>query len=517
MYKLFVIVFSLFSSTCLIAQSFSIQNSSAIEVTDKYSYPIQLISVDSHNIVISKGSSTLLTKEYEIYSKSLKSTQKVKLKTSPYEKADYALWTGKLLILLWEKKVKNDNSISYQIVSKNGRTSTKSNLGIIENGQSSFLKNHQIEIIKSIDNEYFAFIIKDIITKKENQYIEFLAIFNKEGKLIEKQKNKYADFVAFDGFHFLSNDSLYIKISKNKNQLQVYQKNIIEKEQNKFSLPIEIPDSIIIGPYNIIYNPQNSGYSFSASLKNNAQTIGYNGEIFIQFDIDEQKQKSLWVNFYTAEFLEEFKKSDSISGGYILNNDFSLNTQFKIRKTLLNKDGGYYLIREYYPTIPLSIKKEQYASKIDKTLDINGQINSPYNMLDLIITKISNQGEIEWVKRIPKAQFGLGYQYGSFDAFLNKKEELVILYNMELSNKSFLKKIDNNYINNMNISPLAKTFTPNGEVSTYPLSKWLGNDMTLFPLFSIGFNSENEELLTITQEKSKSKPKLWKLTKIGFQ
>ncbi|MCO5232060.1 MAG: hypothetical protein M9958_12990 [Chitinophagales bacterium] len=513
----FIIIFSFVCHTFLSAQNFSIQHSSTIEVKNKDAYPIRLIASDEENIVVSKGTTSLLSKEIEIFSKSLKSSQIIKLKTKEDERADNAIWTGKNLIVLWEKKIKNDKSFSFQLISKNGRSSNKSNIGNIEDGFSNNLKDHHVEVIKSPDNEYFAFIIKDIITKKVTSYTEVIAIFNKDGKLIEKQKNKYSDFSTFDGFHFISSDSQYIKISKNKNQLQIHQKNFIEKNQSKFSIPLEFPKNIITDSYTIEYNPQLSIFSFFSLTKNDANILGYNGEIFIQFDIKEQQQKSLWIQDYSSEFLDEFRKSDSISGGYILNKDFSLNTQFKIRKSLINQDGSYFLIREYYPTISPLKKDEQYATKSQELIDINGQINAPYNMLDLIVSKISNQGAIEWVKRLPKSQYGLGFQYGSFDAFINSKHELVILYNIELNAKSFIKKIENNYINNYNISPLAKTITSDGEVSTYHLSKWIGNDLTLFPISSINIAPSQENLFTISQEKSKSKPTRWKLTKIGFQ
>ena len=144
------------------AKDFNVKSSNSITIKDKDSYPIQLIHADSSFVIYTKGTESNEIKSIEFLNNTLRSVNNIKLKTTPIDRVEYVIWTGDQLIILWEKKNKNDRALSYQIINKNGRTSAKTFLGNLENCFSNYLKEHQVEIIKSPNNENFGFIVNEI-------------------------------------------------------------------------------------------------------------------------------------------------------------------------------------------------------------------------------------------------------------------------------------------------------------------------------------------------------------------
>ena len=493
------------------AKDFNVKSSNSITIKDKDSYPIQLIHADSSFVIYTKGTESNEIKSIEFLNNTLRSVNNIKLKTTPIDRVEYVIWTGDQLIILWEKKNKNDRALSYQIINKNGRTSAKTFLGNLENCFSNYLKEHQVEIIKSPNNENFGFIINDIYSKKysgkDAKYLEFIALFDKDGKLLDKQKNAYNTFQKLDGFHFLTNEAQYLKFSSNasKKQILVTKKDLIEKQKEVIKLNLEIPNSVQIISYRIEFNPFQNNYTYISTTKDQKNLMGINGEYVATYDLNRDTAFSQWYSLYPNELFKSSQKSFKFPEGNILLKDFSLSNDFKIRKVEFKEDGGYYVIQEYYKRYTPPFLKEmlgqESSAKTENLFNTDYKFNTSLDPQDFIITNVNSKGEIDWIKYLPKSQNALGHQFGSFDAF-TKNDDLYLIYNVAKSQKSFAKYLDSNHVSVQKLVPICKKLNKEGKITSYNLDKFFSKNMVFYPIFSIYQPAKIGSLYTIIQEKT---------------
>jgi hypothetical protein len=493
------------------AKDFNVKSSNSITIKDKDSYPIQLIHADSSFVIYTKGTEANEIKSIEFLNNTLRSVNNIKLKTTPIDRVDYVIWTGEQLIILWEKKNKNDRALSYQVINKNGRTSAKTFLGNLENCFSNYLKEHQVEIIKSPNNENFGFIVNDIYSKKysgkDAKYLEFIALFDKDGKLLDKQKNAYNTFQQLDGFHFLTNEAQYLKFSSNatKKQILVTKKDLIEKQKEVLKLNLEIPNTVQILSYRIEFNPFQNNYTYISTTKDEKNLMGINGEYVATYDLNRDTAFSQWYSLYPNELFKSSQKSFKFPEGNILLKDFSLSNDFKIRKVEFKEDGGYYVIQEYYKRYTPPFLKEmlgqEISAKTENLFNTDYKFNTSLDPQDFIITNVNSKGEIDWIKYLPKSQNALGHQFGSFDAF-TKNDDLYLIYNVAKSQKSFAKYLDSNHVSVQKLVPICKKLNKEGKITSYNLDKFFSKNMVFYPIFSIYQPAKIGSLYTIIQEKS---------------
>ena len=510
MSKLLFIILSLLTFHVK-AKDFNIKNSNVITIKDKDSYPIQLIHADDEFVIYTLGTEFNEVKSIEILNKSLRKVNSINLPTSTFDRVDHVIWTGEQLLVLWENQKKNDRVISYQLIHRNGRTSAKSFLVTLENCFSNFSKEHLVDVLKSPDNEYFGFIVNDIYSKKysgkDANYLEFIAIFDKEGKLLDKQKNSFNTFQQLDGFHFLTNDAQYLKFKSlaSKNQLILMKKDLIEKEKEVVTMYLKMPDTIQPVSYRIEYNPIQDNYSYLSTTKDKKDLKGINGTYISTFNLSQDSAIGQWYTPYPNELLDASQQSFKISEGNILLKDFSLSTDFKIRKVVFKEDGGYYIIQEYYKRYTPPFLKEdlnhEYSAKTDNLFNTDYKFNTSIDPQDFIITNVNSEGEILWTKYLPKSQNALGHQFGSFDAF-TKAKDLYLIYNVAKSQKSFAKYLDSNHVAVQKLVPLCKKIDNEGNITTNNLINTVYRKMVFFPIFSIYNPAISGSIYTITQEKS---------------
>lgn len=493
------------------AKDFNIKSSNTITIKDKDSYPIQLIHADDEFLIFTKGTEFNEVKSIEFFNKSLRSVKNIPLKTTPTERVDHIIWTGEQIFLLWEQKKKNDKAIYYQLIQKNGRISSKSFLVNLENCFSNQLKEHSVDVLRSPNNEYFGFVINEIYSKsysgKNAKYLEFIVLFDKEGKLIDKQKNAYNKFQQLDGFHFLTNDAQYLKLESNasKNQLLLTKKDLVEKQLEKLVLKINMPDTIQPVSYRIEYNPTQNNYSYIATTKDQKALKGINGTYVASYNLSRDSAISHWYTPYPKEIMETSKKSFKFSEGNILLKDYSLSNDFKIRKVEFKEDGGYFIIQEYYKRYTPPFLKEmlhhETSAKTENLFNAQNQFNTSLDPQDFIITNVNAEGEIDWIKYLPKSQNALGHQFGSFDAF-TKNEDLFLIYNVAKSQKSFVKYLDSNFVSAGKLIPICKKIDNEGNISSFNLRSIVPRGMVFYPIFSIYQSAKLGSLYTIVQEKS---------------
>ncbi len=522
MSKILLIIFSLIPLH-VFATDFDIKTGSPSKIKYQNTFPINLIHADDNHIIFNKGNESGLTKEIEIFNKDFRSLKKIALKTKSNDRADYFLWTGEQLIVLWEKKIKNNRSLAFQLIGINGRTSSKSNLGVLEKCFSPYLRDHQVSTISSPDQEYFAFIIKDVYAKsysgKNADYNEFIAVFDKKGKLLEKQKNVLNEFSKTDGFYFLTNNGELIKLTSNssKNELLVTKKNLLEKKNENFKISLDLPKPVKPITYSIIFNNSSNTFDYIATTKSHDSIIGQNGLFVAKFDLNDQIEKSNWYYPFSDTLLIQYKKASNFSEGNTLFKDLSLSNDFKIRKIVPKNEGGFYIIQEYYnsfkPDFLRDQLKKEYTTQNENRFNTDYRLNTSYNTLDLIVTNVSKTGKIEWVKRVAKNQQGLGYQYGSFDAF-SSNDDLYILYNKEKTEKSFVKTMDRDHVLVNNIVPLGRKLTSGGEASFFDLSRKLEDKMIFYPLFSTSSNTSSVDFISFIQQNTSATPCDGKLIRI---
>lgn len=522
MSQILLIIFSLLSFN-VFATEFDIKTSSPSKIKYQNAFPIQLIHADDNYIIYNKGNASGLTKEVEFFNKDFKSLKKIPLTTKSGDRADYFIWTGEQLITLWEKKVKNNRSLAFQLTGINGRASSKSNLGVLENCFSPYLRDHQVETISSPNQEYFAFIVKDVYSKsysgKNADYYEFIAVFDKKGKLLEKQKNTFNEFTKMDGFHFLTDEGDLLKVVSNssKNELLVTKKNLSEKKNENFKITLDFPKPAKPVTYHIIFNNNSKTYDYIATTKSHDTIIGQNGIFIAKFDFNEQVEKSNWYSPFADTLLLQFRNISNFSEGNSLFKDLSLSSDFRTRKIVAKDDGGFYVIQEYYNSFrPEFLKgntKQETSSKIENRFNTDYRLNTSYNTLDLIVTHVNPSGKVEWIQRIPKSQNGLGYQYGSFDAF-SSDDNLYILYNREKNESSFVKKMDSDHVPISNIVPLGRKIDAEGNLSFFDLTKKLEGKMIFYPLFSISGNAEKNNFVSFIQQNTSATPCDGKLIRI---
>lgn len=107
-------------------------------------------------------------------------------------------------------------------------------------------------------------------------------------------------------------------------------------------------------------------------------------------------------------------KSDTKSTG---NKGFSANMTF--RKIFYTPDGGLVLLAEWYNHYMYTSELRSEYGKVER------QINSVYDCDEILISKIAQSGELDWLKVLPKYQhevisgptstsYGSGFSYQSF-------------------------------------------------------------------------------------------------------
>lgn len=505
-----------FISSQVDASEFLIKNGNSFQIKYKDHHPIQLVYADQEQVIFTKGSRNLLTKEIEFLNKQLRSIKKIALKTSRNDRVDHLVWTGKQLILLWEKQAKNDRALYYQVIAPNGRKINRVYLGNLENSFSHQLRHHQVETIQSPNSEYFGFIIRDVTAKsyqgKDAKFLEFIAVFDQSGKLLEKQKNHYNSYFQQDGVYFLTDAAEIVKFrsNTNKNEILVDSKNFLDKTKEHFKIDLNFPDTANAISYQIIYNQQHNTYDYISTTKSHDTIIGQNGIYVSKLDLAKKVESSNWYLPYSEGFVEGFKNNPKAIEGNILMDDLSLSNDFVFRKTLPNSDGSFYIVSEHYSSyIPPYLREElkhEYTAAIQNRLNVSNQLNTSYTTMDFIVTYVNANGQIDWIKRFPKLQEGLGFQYGSFDAYTDQGD-LYLFYNREKPVQSFIKTLDKNRVIVQNIVPICRKITPTGEHSFFNLSKELQNNMIFYPLFSNGIKANvNQLMTTLIQEKTNKSP-----------
>ncbi|HUH74157.1 MAG TPA: hypothetical protein VLZ75_07090 [Chitinophagales bacterium] len=510
MHKLLILIFSIISVQ-VVAKDFNINSSNTITIKDKDSYPIQLIHADDEFVIYTKGTEFNEIKSIEFLNKTLRTVNNIKLKTTSTERVDHIIWTGEQLIVLWEQKKKNDKAVYYQIIHRNGRTSAKSFLINLENCFSNQLKEHRVEILRSPDNEYFGFVINEVYSKKysgkDAKFLEFTAIFNKEGKLLDKQKNAYNKFQQLEAFHFLTHEAQHLKFASNASKRQIFltKKDLNEKQTESSKLTFKMPDTVQVVAYRIEYNPIKNNYAYISTTKDQKNLKGINGTYVATFDLNLDTAISQWYTPYTSELLETSKKSFKFSEGNILFQDYSLSNDFKIRKVEFKEDGGYFIVQEYYKRYTPPFLKEmidhETSAKTENLFNAQNQFNTSLDPQDFIITNVNSKGAIEWIKYLPKSQNTLGHQFGSFDAF-TKNEDLYLIYNVAKSQKSFAKYLDSSHVAVGKLIPICKKIDQEGKITSFNLRTTAPKNMVFYPIFSIYQSAKQGSLYTIAQEKS---------------
>lgn len=474
-------------------QEWKVKGSTPLKIKYDDQYPLKLLHSDSQQIIITKGNENLFTKEIEIFNSDFKSIRKIKIKSTKNDRVDHIIWTGEQFILLWEKKLQNKRSLSYQIITSNGRTTSKINLGVIQNGYSPYIKSHQVDIIQNPEKTLFAFVVKDIISKsfqgKNAEYSDFIAVFDKSGKLIEKQQNKYNNFHQLDTYHFISNDSTLSKWTSHwdKNSFQVTQKHVSEKTKQTIQVPVALPPRTKVISYHIAYNPITHTMDIMGQTRSHDSIIGMNGIFFHKYTSDSLSKNGQWLYSFDSMFVADFTKSTKFQDGIILYKDNSLSNDFNLRKLVPTSDGGWYLIQEYYPKYqPDFIKSDRNIAKkstFSHQFNVDYKLNVPLNFSDAIVTYIQKDGTIAWSKRIPKPQNGLGHQWGSLEAIV-KNDNLYLLYNVEKKDKSFIKTLDNQHVVIGNLNPVVWKINTEGQTESIKSKIKVDQDFVFFPQFS---------------------------------
>lgn len=524
MHLLIYIVIILFT-TQINAQEWKVKGPSPIKTKFNEQFPKQLIHSDSQYIIISKSDKKLKTREIEIFNHDFKSVRKIKINSTDKERVDHILWTGQHFIFLWEKKVQNKRILSYQIVSMNGRAGSKINLGNINDAWGGYLRQHQVEIIKSPNHSLFAFVVKEVVSKnyqgKNAEYSDLIAVFDQSGKLIEKQQNKYTNYSLLDTYHFISNDSILSKWIGNfdKNEFQISQKHITDKSKNNQKSKFNLPTSSKILNYHIEFNNSTNTFDFFANTKSHDSIRGINGTLFTKINSDSFDINGQWYQPFDTTLLDQFKSSSKFSEGNILYQDYSLSTDFIFRKLMPTADGGWFMIQEYFPKFtPDFLKKNDritHTHQLNLHYNTDYIYNTPLNMSDAILTYISKDGSIKWQKRIAKPQDGLGHQWGAFDAII-QENDLYFLYNIETKGKSFVKKFDQQHVELSNLFPKVLKISMDGEVKSISAHQTVDQKFVFFPLFTQTVLQQEPAILFL-QEKSNTSPSKGRLVKFEIE
>lgn len=507
MYRFFLLALLLLISTTSFGTDFIVQKGNMFKANFKNSYPIQLIHSDDEQTIFSKGNIHHLVKEIEILNKNLRTARKITIQSNIYDRVNHIIWTGESFILLWEKKNKRDKALYYQVVAANGRRTNRSHLINIEDGFSNLLKEHEVQIIPSLDQEHFGFVVKSTVSKsmkdKNLRFNEFIVVFDKKGKLVDKQRASFSSYNHLDNTYFINQDSELLKIQPqfSKEQINVSQKSLLDGEKESFQIDIKQPDKVHITSYQIAHNEVTNTFDLMGYSKTHDSIQGFNGLYFSKLDLNQREQVSHWNMTYEEDFLMEFKKSPKFPEGNILYNDWSLNEIFQFRKVQTLADGSSFIISEYFRPYSYYTQIATGHKESFNRYNTQNKVNFPMNNLDFIIHHISASGKINWVKRVPKTQIDLGYSYGSFDSF-TWNNELYLVYNREKAIQGFTKTMTSDELRVSNIVPIYKKINTEGEVTFGKLDKQL-QKMILFPFFSHpnSFNNINQRLMLI-QEKS---------------
>ncbi|MCO5248322.1 MAG: hypothetical protein M9887_05160 [Chitinophagales bacterium] len=364
MYQVFTILFLLFS-----LQSYSadlkIEEGNLEQVKLKDKYPLKLILASDSTTLYTMGDKNYNTKTLVYANRRLRNIKTSNLKTNQNERADNFIWTGENVIVLWENKKGKDREFYYQTILKNGRITTKVKLDVLKDDFGPYLREYQVKTLSSPDNIYFAFIIKGIVSKsfygKNAVYDELIAVFDQNGKLLDKQKTQFQQAKDFEKFYFLTDSSDVLKISSQqaKDKISVERKNILNKEKEVYSISFDRPDSIFIKQYRIDYNPTTHNYNYFARIKSADSIIGQNGVFVANFDLDSRQQIQSSIYIFDSLFVEDFKKNPAYSNGNILYKDHSLNGQYVTKKVLTKQDGGFYYVQEHFSQESFLIKNDK--------------------------------------------------------------------------------------------------------------------------------------------------------------
>ena len=488
-----LVLLFVFFATRIYASDISIQKSRPFKSNHKNVYPIQLVASDSFQIIYTQGNEKKSTQEVLFANQKFRTTKKIILKTKPQERADNFIWTGEKLIILWEKKVKNDRLLSYQLISKNGRRTSVSNLIQLPNCFSPYLKDHNVEIIYSPNKQYAAFIIQDFVLKKNSkknpQFTEYLVIFDRNGQILEKQKNSSDRFDKISGVYFLTDQGELLKFkSENaQKQIRVDKKNLTNKEKEVITFHTDLPDSVQVLSYQIHFNSTTDTYDYLAKIKTNDTVTGQNGLLSMKLNLEKDSVQNAQFTLYSPAFLSAFQNNKKFSEGQVIYPDLSLGEQFITRKVCFNASGGTFYVQEFYnqsyPKILNENTDKEYPERNSYRFTQDYNIQSSYNMLDFIVTYINPQGKIEWSIRIPKEQLGLGYQFGSFDAFA-RDSSLYLFYNTELPGNSFLKTMNLTRIDMDKVIPILVTVQGDATYQKKDIRPLLDEGLIFFPWFS---------------------------------
>ncbi len=509
-------LYFLLTAIPLIASDFNVKSGNKFQVKKKDNFPIQLIYADYDKIIYTKGNIHYLVKEVEFLDRNLRSVRKLALKTDSHHRVDHVLWTGEHLILLWEEKVKNDRKLSFQLIAQNGRKTNKSLLATLEEGFSTQLRKHDVITLESPGKDFFGFVVKEVTSKNQNGkdavFVKFTAVFDKKGKLLHQEKEVFSEFKYFDGFNFLTDSGQIVQIQSNSEDREILvQKNsFTNKIRETYRFETDLTQEAKILTYHTIFNPVTCTYDFISTIKNHDSIQGQNGTYTLKIDLENNRILSSSQVVFEQDFIDYFRSSPKYSEGNILADSLSISNDFIFRKVLTQSDGSLYVISENYNYFRPKFLKEQlgqeYSDGVFSRFDANYGLNNSYNAMDMIVTHIDSYGNIDWVRRVPKSQMGLGFQYGSFDAYVDSNE-LYIFYNREKDLKSFTTTIDKNHVVVKNLVPICKKINPEGELTFFNLSKILDKKMIFFPLFSFSYQTSPKSYFTnLTQEKTYKTP-----------
>ena len=184
---------------------------------------------------------------------------------------------------------------------------------------------------------------------------------------------------------------------------------------------VNFPDKFIT---DFVFGVNPSGNLVGGGFYSEKGTASIKGTFFLSIDAETRQVTGKGIKQFDTDFLELFMSEGKAAKGREL-------YEYDLRNLVFTEDGGVRLIAEQFYVVVYTYRGP------------NGQTTTTYHYYynDIIVVGFTNEGEVEWITKIPKFQHTVNDQ-GYFSSFTlaTNNDKFYIIYNDHPDNLNVKEK-----------------------------------------------------------------------------
>ncbi len=317
---------------------------------------------------------------------------------------------GKYIWIFWQTRREQKVILLYSLYDTEGNILNE--YEVFQEFGQDFIRNRKLLTVSSLNRKLFAIINGEMggdgrLNTKEKISVAYFKLNDKEIYYDEININYPDEYLQLLDAELTNNNNLYLLFNLytkpstkigNLKEVVVYRR--ILGSDVLINVPVYKVDTSNIRIRDLILRATKDNYIIVGGFYTN--NIGARGTVFYKLSPYSNSILEKNTSEFPVDILKVYLSSGAISRGKGIDNLYLDNI-------IPRSDGGVVIIgEEFYVTY--RTYRDMYNNWIDEVI---------YNYGDIIVSSISAEGELEWIRRIPKYQAGSVKYNLSYNCFVS--------------------------------------------------------------------------------------------------